>query len=38
METNIAVIGVEVVIALLFWVIAYATFKKGISIYESAGN
>ena len=31
-------IGVEVLIAIMGWVIAYSTFNKGISIYESAGN
>lgn len=32
------VIGIECIIALIFWCIAYALFKKGTSIYESAGN
>lgn len=32
------VIGIECVIAVLFWIIAYGVFRKGISIYESAGN
>lgn len=32
------VIGFECIIALVFWVIAYQLFKKGTSIYESAGN
>lgn len=36
--SNAGVIGIECVIAIVFWCIAYATFKKGISIYESAGN
>ncbi len=36
--SNIGVIGIEVLIAIIFWVVAYATFQKGISIYESAGN
>lgn len=32
------VIGFECIIALVFWCIAYQLFKKGTSIYESAGN
>ena len=32
------IIGIECLIALVFWCIAYALFKKGTSIYESAGN
>ena len=36
--SNIGVIGIECIIALVFWIIANATFQKGISIYESAGN
>lgn len=32
------VIGIECIIAAVFWVIAYATFKRGISVYESAGS
>lgn len=31
-------IGIEVIIAILFWFIAYRFFKHGISKYESAGN
>lgn len=31
-------IGVECGIAILLWVIAYAVFKKGTNVYESAGN
>ena len=33
-----AVVGIECIIAVAFWVIAYALFNKGLSIYESAGN
>lgn len=32
------VIGIECAIAAVFWLIAYGVFRKGISIYESAGN
>lgn len=32
------VIAIECVIAVLFWLIAYSVFRKGIRIYESAGN
>lgn len=32
------VIGTECIIALIFFCIAYALFKKGTSVYESAGN
>lgn len=35
---HMAVIGIECVIAAVFWFIAYAVFKKGLRIYESAGN
>ncbi len=38
MESNMAVIGIECIIAVAFWMIAYGTFNKGISKYESAGN
>lgn len=31
-------IGAECVIALLFWLFAYSVFKKGLTVYESAGN
>ncbi len=31
-------IGIECVIALLFWIISYSVFQYGISKYESAGN
>jgi len=33
-----AVVGLECLIAAVFWMIAYAIFNKGILIYESAGN
>lgn len=32
------VIGIECVIAVVFWCIAYAVFQKGTQVYESAGN
>lgn len=35
---HIGVIGIECAIAVVFWLIAYGVFQKGISIYESAGN
>lgn len=35
---HIAVIGIECLIAVAFWCIAYAVFKKGLRSYESAGN
>lgn len=35
---HMGVIGIECAIAAVFWLIAYAVFHKGISIYESAGN
>ena len=35
---HMGVIGIECAIAAVFWLIAYAVFRKGISIYESAGN
>lgn len=35
---NVSVIGIECAIALLFWMIAYSVFRKGIRIYESVGN
>ncbi len=28
----------ECIIALVFWMFAYSLFKKGLAIYESAGN
>ncbi|HEX3077118.1 MAG TPA: ABC-2 family transporter protein [Lachnospiraceae bacterium] len=31
-------IGLEVVISFITWIIAYATFNRGLRIYESAGN
>ncbi|MBO5033180.1 MAG: ABC-2 family transporter protein [Lachnospiraceae bacterium] len=31
-------IGVECIIAVLFWLIAYGLFQKGLTRYESAGN
>ena len=38
MGNHIGVLGIECVIAAVFWLIAYAVFHKGIRIYESAGN
>lgn len=35
---HVGVIFIECGIAVLFWMIAYGVFRKGISIYESAGN
>lgn len=32
------VIGIECIIAVVFWCVAYAVFQKGTHIYESAGN
>lgn len=31
-------IGIECVIAIVFWIISYSVFLKGTKIYESAGN
>lgn len=31
-------IGAEVLIAGIVWIIAYAVFRKGLTVYESAGN
>ena len=36
--SSMGIIGIECVIAVVFWVVAYALFQKGIRIYESAGN
>ncbi len=36
--TSAAVIGMECVIAVVFWCIAYALFSYGTRVYESAGN
>ena len=38
MNNNIAVIGIEVIIGIVFAFIAYAVFNKGTRVYESAGN
>ena len=35
---HVGVIFIECAIAAVFWLIAYAVFHKGITIYESAGN
>ncbi len=31
-------IGAECVIAIILWLIVYMFFKRGINVYESAGN
>ncbi len=31
-------IGAECLIAVIFWMISYGLFKKGLTVYESAGN
>lgn len=36
--TSAGVIGIECVIGILLWCIAYAVFNKGTHVYESAGN
>mgnify|MGYP002516795777 CR=1 FL=1 len=38
MNSNAVVIGIECIIAIVFWIVAYAVFHKGTLIYESAGN
>lgn len=38
MGNHAGVIAIECAIAALFWLIAYGVFRKGISVYESAGN
>lgn len=35
---HMGVIALECAIAVIFWLIAYGVFQKGIRIYESAGN
>ena len=37
-EVSAAVIGMECIIAVVFWCIAYAVFNRGTKVYESAGN
>ncbi|SHM53524.1 ABC-2 type transport system permease protein [Anaerosporobacter mobilis DSM 15930] len=37
-ENVIMTIGAEVLIAGIVWIIAYAVFRKGLTVYESAGN
>lgn len=32
------IIGMECIIAVIIWILAYALFRKGITVYESAGN
>ena len=38
LNNNIIVIGIEVVIGIVFALLAYAVFNKGTRVYESAGN
>ena len=38
MGNHMGVIGIECAIAAVFWMIAYGVFRRGINIYESAGN
>ena len=35
---NARIIGVECVIAVIFWCVAYGVFNYGLKCYESAGN
>jgi ABC-2 type transport system permease protein len=35
---HMGIIGIECAIAAIIWLIAYAVFRRGINIYESAGN
>lgn len=37
-KSALGTIGVECVIAIVFWIVAYSFFQYGISKYESAGN
>ena len=37
-NVSAGIIGIESLIAAVFWCIAYATFNRGLKIYESAGN
>lgn len=37
-KSLLSTIGIECIIAVVFWFISYALFKKGTTIYESAGN
>ena len=37
-KSDAGVIGIECVIALVFWCVAYGTFNYGLKYYESAGN
>ncbi len=37
-KSALATIGLECLIALIFWIVAYSFFRYGISRYESAGN
>ena len=38
MDCSAMVIGIECVIAIVFWIVAYTLFYKGTKVYESAGN
>lgn len=35
---GVGIIGIECIIAAVFWVVAYAVFNRGTKVYESAGN
>ena len=37
-DTSAGVVGIECAIAFVFWWIAYALFRRGTQVYESAGN
>ena len=37
-SVSAGIIGIECVIAVLFWCIAYAVFCRGTKAYESSGN
>lgn len=37
-DVSAGMIGIECVIAVVFWCIAYAVFHRGTHVYESAGN
>lgn len=37
-QNSVGIIGIECVIAIIFWLMSYALFNKGLVQYESAGN
>ena len=37
-KTGAGVVGIECIIALVFWCVAYGVFNYGLKFYESAGN